>query len=272
MSTHARHGLEREEIIENLRKEGLNTLDDLVDRMLKEPPSLARLLTPATPISRKGLPPRVKGSKELVRRRPEIPFFVDGVQHDPADIKRYDGQSLDFLATNNPKGTGQVLNAFTGSVLQDYFNQSFLLNILGGLNILSGGAGVTPADPSGGPGGGSFPDGGGGVVSAPNTLPNFQSLTSVMFSDKNYGGDSLSLPAGYEYSDLATVGRYPIVLWWYTQTWNDCISSMWATDTFVAYYSDWNYTGDCLMVAPFVPTSWIGSLWNDQISSVINYS
>lgn len=100
-------GPTREEIMEKLRAERVDTVDKLVDKLLayrkSNPPHKPNhadflgsiLASPET---------RPKSLKPLTHRPPQVPLYVDGVAIDPKDISRFDGRPLEFVITKQPSG------------------------------------------------------------------------------------------------------------------------------------------------------------------------
>jgi len=100
-------GLTEDDVLAVLRESGITSLESLVRHALAVPPApqpepldSLRLLAPGV---EPGLAAAANGqSVPLKHRPPDVAVIVDGVEYDPADITRFDGQVLTFVV---PAGT-----------------------------------------------------------------------------------------------------------------------------------------------------------------------
>jgi hypothetical protein len=253
----------REKILMALSAEGVDTIPELIDRLLAFQNSMPRkphdgALPAGHALTRMDrLQP---GRTEIVHRPPLVPLYVDGLAVEPADIVQFNGEALHFLVSKLPQEGEVVLNAFTGP---DY------LNYLKGAHAASFGVPEpTFPLPIGGACGwmGTQP-----CVTHPSpSMPPFTLGQIQMFSDIEFKGDWFWLSAGYAYPDLRKVKRACTL--WFCGDWNDVISSMAGTNTRVTYFTDINYGGSSYTIPPNTPFHDLRTLGlNDTISSIINW-
>jgi len=247
-------GLSHKEIMEKLHAEGVDTVDKLVEKLLEN----RKLNFPRKPQS-DAFPGRIlahpeirpKALKPITHQPPKIPLYVDGVDIDPKDISRYNGRPLEFVVAKQ-RGDELALFASTSTPISDHMkaaHTSAWMSSLGktGIGLERGKAIDTLAvdlvwDPS-----------------------NVQ-----MFQDIDYQSNWTWCGGGEYIPDLRQVSR-DCTLWWCNGDWNDQISSMAATITWVAYYWDIYGQGSVLWQQPaqyFPDLRLFG--WNDKISSVWN--
>lgn len=101
----------------------------------------------------------------------------------------------------------------------------------------------------------------------PDSLPE----QVCFFEHINEGGDVRCLPPGRAYRDLTRVGRTK-VLWWYTNDWNDVISSLSWSRWDVTLYEHVNYGGSQLWLRAGCNTPSLVELgWNDRASAIVNW-
>jgi hypothetical protein len=268
----------RREISDELRARGVDTVPEVVDLMVagREAQRRNRFATPV-PIGRRprvATPPR----KSLVHRPPRVPLYIDAVARDPADISRFDGQRLVYVASKSADAGEHVLHVLT----PDYV--SFVKGAVGAaLQAASTGIGrgrlglLEEWNSAQGSVGRHYPT----SPADPNELVPFQSLDDgtvdyfhytdwnvQMFHHDNYESDWFWLSAGYEWPDLRQVHRGG---WLSGSNWNDAINSLGGTNTWVGYFWDINFQGNVLIVPPgyFVPDLGVFG-WANAISSVIN--
>jgi hypothetical protein len=245
----------RDKILKQLRVEGVDTLPKLVDEMLSfnESPLSKRQYAPVSALSVLASEnTKVPALKKIKYEPPHVPLYIDGVSTDPNDISQFDGHELHFILSKSKlsKKGDLVLHAFTSP---------YHLNFLKGLKTASLLGMKSQQSPQ-------YEDRG---TFYPCSLGYHGSVQ--MFLDIDYGGDWLWLPAGYAWPDLTQV-CLSTFMWWCTDSWNDKISSMAATDTTVTYYWDTNYNGPSLTVIPYECVYDLTQLgWNDVISSVVNW-
>jgi len=246
-------GPSREELMERLREEGVDTVDKVVDKLLafrkSNPPSKRQegaflgsiLANPGT---------RPKGLKQVTHYPPQVPLYVDGVAIDGKDISQFDGRPLEFVVTKQPNGE-LALYASTGTSVSDYMKGAYTaasLSSLGQSRLL--GLQGPSIENQAGPGPGPY---------------NYGQVQ--MFQDIEYQNNWFWCAAGQRIPDLRQVSR-DCTLWW-CGDWNDQISSTAATESWVAYYWDIWYQNSVLWQQPLQPLPDLRLFgWNDQISSV----
>ncbi|WP_204070599.1 hypothetical protein, partial [Sphaerisporangium krabiense] len=95
-------GLREEDVLEVLRENGITTLEGLVRRGLSAPrsasPEPVGASAPLGPGEASGGPAAPNG--RVTHRPPSMAVVVDGVEHDPADLVRFDGRPLHFVASH----------------------------------------------------------------------------------------------------------------------------------------------------------------------------
>ncbi|GGS91406.1 peptidase inhibitor family I36 protein [Nonomuraea spiralis] len=90
-------GLEEADVLALLRDQGITTLEALVGKAVRAPRS-----APPTPMDPARTPARAVRAKiapvqPVTHPAPAMAVVVDGVEHDPADLTRYDGRPLTYL-------------------------------------------------------------------------------------------------------------------------------------------------------------------------------
>ncbi|MFC4585312.1 peptidase inhibitor family I36 protein [Sphaerisporangium corydalis] len=232
--------LHEQEVLDVLREQGITTLESLIRHTLSAPRSAAPV--PAEP----AWPGAASASEGSVHRPPSMAVVVDGVEHAPEDLRRFDGQPLHFVASRGAGGEPRLL-AFT--------DDQPLRTALWVSSLLREQERATSA----------------ASASAPFTKGQVQ-----MFQHHNFDGDWFWLSAGFGYNDLTRVYHGPI---WSRSDWNDTISSISATDCNVTYYEHINWGGSSFFSPAYTGNpadghAWgdLGSIgWNDRISSVANW-
>src|SRR5205823_4039775 len=195
----------REELLKALRAEGVNTIPELVDRLLafresshRKPHDGAVLAGSALARIDKPQPEH----KEIVHRPPSVPLCVDGVAIEPAEIVQFNGRALHFVVSKLPQEGEVVLYAFTGTDYLRFLKGAYVASLV----PQDYGDGSWPPGQSQGPGYGTQCGWMGGQPCLPPFptpfSPPFTYWQIQMFSDSQYGGDWFWLYAGYAYPDL----------------------------------------------------------------------
>jgi hypothetical protein len=239
--------LHEDDVLEVLREQGITTLESLVRQALGAPRSAAPV--PVAPVGVATAGSRA-ASERIVHRPPSLAVIVDGVEHAPEDLSRFDGRPLHFVASRTSGGEPRLL-AFT--------DDQPLRIALWASALVRRHQGATPASEVEERAGAPFTRG-----------------TVQMFEHAGFDGDWFWLQAGFGYSDLTRVYHGPI---WSRGDWNDTISSVSATDCDVTYYEHTNWGGSSFFSPAYTgdPTgghAWgdLGAIgWNDRISSVANW-
>jgi hypothetical protein len=232
-------GLSEDDVLSVLSESGITTLQSLVQHALAVPPPAQpqpldslRLLAPGTPQT-------TEPSTPPTHRPPRVAVIVDGVEYDPQDITRFDGQTLTFVADGN---TDRIL-AYTDD--RPLYTAMWAAGMLGRL---------------------STPTGAREDVRAGSAPPTFGETR--MFEHHFFDGDWFWVPANHGWADLTRLRHGS----WPGSDWNDTISSVARTDCLMGYFEHINYGGIKLVVpAGFELTELDTWGWNDRISSVANY-
>ncbi|MFI9592920.1 hypothetical protein [Nonomuraea sp. NPDC052265] len=85
-------GLEESDVLALLRDHGITTLEALVAKAVRAPRS-----APPVPMDPARALARPKPARPLTHPAPAMAVVVDGVEHDPADLARFDGRPLTYL-------------------------------------------------------------------------------------------------------------------------------------------------------------------------------
>ncbi|WP_049567618.1 hypothetical protein [Nonomuraea sp. SBT364] len=225
-------GLREDDVLGVLRESGITTLKALVQHALALPPPAepqpldpARLLAPARPAA---------GDAPLKHRPPQVAVVVDGVEYDPADITRFDGQMLTFVADGSPD---RILA---------YTDDRPLRAAVWAATSLGAQSPSAPA-----------------FAGSQVTQGEVQ-----MFEHHFYDGDWFWCGARQGWPDLTEVRHGT----WPGSDWNDTISSAKPTDCLVYYYEHINFGGIALYAPPGIALDDLQRIgWNDRISSVANH-
>ncbi len=183
----------------------------------------------------------------IVHRPPGIPLVLDGkLLKNPEEITSYNGTPLYYTPLSSHSGL--ALGAFTSRdkmiAEAKHLAASLAENIL-----------QPQFEPIG--------------VTNPDHLPE----QVCFFEHINEEGDVLCLPPRSACPDLTRVGRSKL-LWWYTNDWNDVISSVSLCRWDVTLFEHINFGGSQLWL-PAVAAHNYRSLvelgWNDRTSSIVNW-
>jgi hypothetical protein len=182
---------------------------------------------------------------------PAVPFIVDGVEHDPADIVRYNGQELGFIPQK--EGT-ELLVLKDKSVWGPFLRTAMLARAVG--------IALAPADGI---------QAGGQRVTTPQSArdlilpPNGPNL--VLWTDEGYRGFDLVLQSGESRRNLLEVGVWP-----WLGDFNDKLTSQWPTTSLAMAFEHIHFQGSFLWCGPngIGAYTYVAWGWNDRISSVIN--
>ncbi|GGP15069.1 hypothetical protein LDL08_36180 [Nonomuraea glycinis] len=237
-------GLTEDDVLAVLRESGITSLESLVRHALAVPPApqpepldSLRLLAPGV---EPGLAAANGQSVPLKHRSPGVAVIVDGVEYDPADITRFDGQVLTFVVDGSPD---RIL-AYTDD--RPLLAAVWAAGLLGRLSTAAG-----PRDDSL------------AADTRPRTFGEVQ-----MFEHHFFAGDWFWLPANYGWPDLTRIRHGA----WPGSDWNDTISSVARTDCLMGYFEHINFGGIKLIVPAGFELADLGTWgWNDRISSVANY-
>jgi hypothetical protein len=223
----------REDVVAALRNEGIDSLDVLVEVLAQVTRKKgagrrlqASLLDPQR-LSNTTTPER---AARTVHQIPRLPFLLRGTIYDPADIGRFNGQDLHFVAIGRDD---HMLVIDDRSVMENWWQLSYVNSIMSSNAIYltaRGGELEAPLHPTnfgGGGGSGRIVVGsGGGSSSGPEGFGTTPGLSgpprAVFYEDIFYGGSSIELEPNRGYADLTRVSY----TFFGTGDWNDTISSI----------------------------------------------
>ncbi|WP_143543000.1 hypothetical protein [Rhodococcus sp. NCIMB 12038] len=271
----------KEEALQRLSIQGITSLPDYVEYVIKSRlsdgetgnlvPSSRALANSFTTVEENSL---------IKHRPPQVGLTIDGVEYEPRDVARFNGQPLHYIATSGKDGvalTASTDGAGIKSALTSHVYASALRLTSDATIQFTGGCPPRMVyDPTTGSWIyvlGPCPDGGGGSGGAPEPEPKpwevpYRSLK--MFSDINFSGDWFWLAQGWGYSNLLKVERDKGIF--SSDDWNDKISSMTATANAVTYYEHINFKGSTLTIPGGEPQNKYANIhalgWGDRISSV----
>ena len=260
--------LDEGNVVARLRERGITTVEQLVSHTLSN-------LREGQPRPAQLIGVEKRDSEEpITHTPPQIPVTIDGIEHDPRDISRFDGTPLHFIFSRLPDGQPSLQATSDGGQLQV---ARLIWRALNPLDWQPPGP-TPPVSPPGqpppqppGPGSYVWPPGGGTsgqpVSPPPPQQPPGDWGSVQMFSDVNYQGDWFWLNKGYEWARLSKVSRGTVLF--FSGDWNDQISSIGWTGGPVTYYEHANFQGSSMTIPPKQPTPELVTLgWNDRISSV----
>jgi hypothetical protein len=248
-----------ETLLESFKAEGIRSLEDLARRFttaLRDPEGLPQPIPYEELFARPTPRDVVAAIKHPV---PQIPFIVDGVEHDPEDIVRYNGQELAYI----PQKGGTELLLLKDKSVWGPLVQTALLSRAVSTALLPHDYPSSPRS-VGGP-----PDAttlnllaGGGVGPVPDPPPPW----TAGFVDINMDGDGLWLYSGESRRDLTKVS------WGLFDDFNDKFSSLHRTTSLCMAFEHIHFKGSSFFFGPsyenWLDLRTIG--WNDRISSFIN--
>lgn len=265
-----------ENVLGAFREEGIRSLEDLAKRVV------ATMCAPDARPQRVDLekitrPTPARVLAKTVHRPPQVPFFVNGVQYEPADIRRFNGRALHMITTQR-RGSLELIAFEEHSTLKRIAELLYTAGILG-LGLKPADTGGTSGDidiqfepPSVAP---PPPDGleppnqtqgssGNASWYDPRVLSMYEHISPNVF------GDVLKLGPMLLFSDLTSVGRGILGL----GDWNDIISGLWCTMSHVICWEHIHHQGSALITGRTVYAGKHDNLepygWNDRISSVFN--
>ncbi len=181
--------------------------------------------------------------RPIIHRPPSIPLVLDGKLLDkPEEITAYNGTPLYYTPLRSSSGI--ALAAFTSRdrMISEAKQQA--------------GEILHPQFERTG-------------TNNPDSLPE----QVCFFEHINEDGDVKCLPPRRAYSDLTRVGRSKF-LWWYTNDWNDVISSVSACRWDVSLFEHINYGGSQLYLPARLGRNTPNLVelgWNDRASSIVNW-
>ena len=159
-------------------------------------------------------------TEEIRHKVPLIPFRIDGVVFDPADISRFDGQELLYIV--DPSTQEHV------DVIADPELSAKLLMNIRLIRKLAQPA-IRMGQPTGdiivGPPGKKYP------------VPSYCTVHQHI----NWGGSYKALGAGWCWPDMTRNWRFMFA------NWNDCVSSVSPCTSYVVFWEHIRYRGSLLM-------------------------
>ncbi|MEO3936731.1 hypothetical protein V3N99_08215 [Dermatophilaceae bacterium Soc4.6] len=254
-----------DDVLREIRDRGVENLEALVTHSLKmyraeqQNPSRATPMTSS--ILRRHFKETSDGDVDCTHRPPECELVIDGVNYDPSDITRFDGQPLYMVATSGRDGP--LLQTFTNNQVEEALHTRAILSVLDYGPPMGGGGGWM-----------------GSVGQAPNALLNPPTLSGTvqMFDDAEWKGDYFWLTSRHWWPDLTKVWKNRFL---FTHgDWNDQISSQSPSDDTITYYEHVNAGGSNLILPRYDNSKDVLARkeanfrqygWNDRASSVANY-
>jgi hypothetical protein len=267
ISTSNFEDLTAETLLAAFQEEGIGSLEDLAKRLteaLQEPIGVPQRVNYENLFSR----PTPSDVLETIKHQvPKVPFILNGVEHDPEDIVRYNGQELCFIPQHQLDPPMLLVLAHK-EVWGPFLRTLFLIKAAseslegyqyGGLHWENIPGPIPPEPPPLPP---PTTDGGsiGGVASLP-PVPDLK-----LYTDEGLQGDELILESGESYRDFTHIG------WWaFAGDWNDLITSIYPTTSLCMVFEHAGFQGSSLFVGPregFHNLTDVG--WNERISAAIN--
>jgi hypothetical protein len=253
----AEHG----DVVAELRREGVDALDLMVHVLAAATRKGAR----AQPVPRdparlsSETPPELRAA--IVHPVPQLPFLLGGTLYDPADVVRFNGQELHFIAA---PGEDRILAIDDRETMNRYWQLSMIAPMAVAadrktLKAEPSGIGIEswPGDIESGPGGVQIGLGGHG----PTTTPPPEAW-STFYEDDGNKGSKIQVYRGGAHPDLTEVA------WTFLGTgdWNDTISSVRLFGTQEAIlYEHVNFAGSTLTLRGDVSSLHPWG-WNDRAS------
>jgi hypothetical protein len=255
----------REDVVADLRKKKIDALDLLIEVFARQAKASSRQ-TPGERVDVQALSQRSDAPTKPVQRVPGLPVLLRGTLYDPADITRFDGTELHFIAT----GKDHILAIDDRAIMENLWQTSYLASMARSdyttmkettdtsvPTVTDGG--VRPTSVDGGYTGGytcAWV-----TPTAPNPHTNF-------YEDINYGGDRLELASGFEIPKLSGHHLGPF---WSGDDWNDNISSIQMVRTeATVIFEHVNKTGQSFSFFRSEPNL-VNLGWNDRASSAVTW-
>ena len=258
-----------ENILAAFRERDITSLEELVGQLKK---AMADPRGGPQPIDFSAAMGTGAGREDSAVRHapPKIPFVWNGTTYDPAGISRLDGQAAGFLVhyvggrpemyvISDPHQRGLVVQTLAigrlvGSVIR-WASKDFSESP-GNTGPHTGPVGLLDSTI---------------IVSPPPFSQGSSSIPPVadlhLWSDDNFQGSGLTVPAGKQYSDLTGVYRF-----WPFTDWNDCISSAIPCSSACLFWEHVGFGGSFLLVNLHLGVRNFEDFgWNDRISSVQNF-
>lgn len=255
------------DVLASLEAAGIRSMDDLAEQLRRKARDDADPAAGApAPIDVEALRRPLADAPEagLEHPVPPVPFLHRGVEHDPEDIRRFDGTNLAYVPIRTASGgTGlQVLDDVPAV-------RGWLERRLAGRLAASFATGLTPTA-------GHEPGPGHAVVAAglPTSVTVGEHVLTIVIGPEDpptpWVGNTLTLHPGWYYPDLTQVW-----LNWPFSRWNDAISFIGASSSTCAFWDHVGAQGNLLLSGAPTGTDWLPNLaaigWNDRISSFVNY-
>ncbi|MEU6730855.1 peptidase inhibitor family I36 protein [Nonomuraea wenchangensis] len=90
-------GLAEDDVLALLREQGIGTLQELVGKALAAPRSAAPTRMDHARLLSRSAGTAAAREQSVTHRAPAMAVVLDGVEHDPADLSRYDGRPLTYV-------------------------------------------------------------------------------------------------------------------------------------------------------------------------------
>lgn len=246
-----------EDVVAELREHGIDSLDLLVDVLLRSARQSADKKGAAQPIDIRTFGQRTpKEVTERIRHTPPlVPFVLNGTLYDPEDINRFDGRELHLVAGSS---RDEVVAFDDRAVVARFWEQTYVAAMAGTL------AGARRRDVASQDG--TFADAGperwtGSWHAWPDCD---EGRGAYYYSDSGpEWGDTLYCPPNRGYPQLSRVCRGFLC----TGDWNDVISACQGWEIYViAMYEHKDWGGSSYTGWNQSQLNWLG--WNDRASGV----
>jgi hypothetical protein len=260
--------LKTEDVLASLDALGIRSLNELAARMLEKLRSADKSgKNGASQVSLQMLRQQPPDGLDAAIEHPvpQVPFRWNDTEHDPADIRRFNGQAIAYIPTTTQSGDIQL------SILDDMqLVRSWLDSRCVNWLMSSAAKGRTASCSNG--------DRASGLQRGAREFPaSMQAgehvLTGVIGPEDPPGlwvGEILEIHPGQYYPDLTQVW-----LNWPWTRWNDQISFIGSSRSYCAFWDHIHSQGDVLLAGANIGGDWIPFLttigWNDRISSCANY-
>jgi len=247
-----------ETLLRAYEEEGIRSLEDLTQRLteaIQDPKGRPQRLN----YELFSKPTPREASATIEHKVPKVPFIVNGIEHDPEDIVRYNGRELCFIVDSRSEPSELV-------VLEDKAVWSSFLQTIVLANLVPNAADFQYGGYHSVPG--PRPASEGSVIQVTPPNPLGKSTADVyMFSEPNLVGSRLELGPNLMYTDLT---RLDII--WLLDDWNDEIESISPTTSFCIFAEHIDLGGSKLFFKdPRVGSRNLETIgWNNRISSVWN--
>jgi hypothetical protein len=254
------------DVLASLEAIGIQSLEEVAARLLEKIKLEAQpdAGTP-TPIDLQMLrrPPPDGLEATIEHAVPQVPFLCNGTEHDPEDIRRFNGKAIAYLPTRTGTGDTQLhilddMQLVRSRLVARYVNRLMASFAAGSLR--SPRSASLTAD---------FRGDALAIAESPASVTVGEHELSFVVGPEDpfptpWVGRTLILDPGWWYSDLTQGSGF----------WNDRISFIGSSRSSCIFWEHINGQGDALLAGAHIGGDWIPFLtsigWNDRISSFAN--